>query len=751
MIPLLAVPFLLRLQADGLFPKTSISPVPNEVRDWKGFGFLPSGQRSFVNVLPAPADWTKVDRKPLPGATIWRTKVVILDRVDRTHERGKDFVWAGHHGTTPLIVSSIKRSLDQFKALVANDTGGKVDVNIDLSEEPEALSIEGGDLSDVVRSYLEARINRGRFDAEDNVFRGPYDSILVIHPVGGESKEPFTVQGAPTALVGLPDIEGYDVDGVLATKLRDVWRTLVSRQAQTAGLPYAMENVEGWDDWADIEQGERASTEARLRLAGRKKADGDDGGPRPGSEPVAFGPLGTGTFVKTAKDPMRGSVLVYDEIGAYRTGGFVVPWTKDWTLDPSKTPTLSFWMKSDSKDPIVLRFIHSSKDLEGTYGPAVSIGDDVPFAYDNVWHRVKVDLSLFKNGINGMVIGPDANARAQLRRTLGPIEASFSDFTVGSETPDPKPVPEAPSPTATDPEARARWATTAPPGEPRRGLLKDPFEAVRANAALAALAAPDPADEPALIEDALYTFEPTLFDPSLRALGKLATPSADEALRRALRAAAADRARGVAAEVLATSGDTKFVPLFVGLNQARTRAARISAVQALAKIPGDESALMRMAYLSQSDPEVKLEVTKTLDPNEDAQGRKLMWSAVNEPIDAVRLESLRRLASSSNTDFRDAGLNGVRDDSVGVRIELLQAWTQNPSPTYSSAIRAALTDKEPRVRVAALDALSASSEPVAAKDVPFDDPDPRVRDAVLRLAKAKGIEVPPGRGPTSPR
>ena len=742
MIPLFAVSLLLRLQTQDLFPKGASASMPNEIRDWKGFGFLPEGPRTFSNVLPIAADWSKVQPRPHHDATVWRTKVVILDRVDRTHERGKAFVWAGHHGTTPPIVASIKRSLEQMKALVANDTQGRVDLRIDVSEETEALTLEGGDLASLVQRYLTPRINGGKYDAEDNVFRGPYDSVFVIHPVGGETSEPIVVQGTPTALVGLPDVEGYDVDGVLATVLRDRWRTLVSMQAQTAGLPFAMENVEGWTSWEDIESGVRAATDTRVRLASRTDADKGDGGLRHGSEPFDFGPLGNGTYVKIAKDPVRGSVLTYDEVGAYRTGGVALPWVKGWTLDTEKTPTLSFWMKSDSNDPIVLRFIHSSKYPDGPFGPSLSIGRDVPFAYDNAWHRIKIDLRAYKNGIEGIVIGADANARAQLRRSLGPISASFAEFSVGDETPDTKPTPESPSPTAIDPEVRAQWAATAPPGEARRLLLKDPVEAVRANAAMAALAQPDAADEPALIDDSLFTFEQTLFEPSLRALGKLDTPTADEALRRALRAAAADRARGVAAEVLAAKGDAKLVPLFIGLNQARTRAARVSAIRALAMIPGDESALMRMAFLSQADPETKLEVTLTLDPNEDAQARKLMWSAVNEPSDAVRLESLRRLALSTNADFREAGINGIHDDSTGVRVGLLEAWMVAPTPQTVPAIRAALTDASPRVRAAALNALARSEETVTAKDIPFDDPDPRVQLGTLRIAKEKGVPVP---------
>ena len=749
MNPLLVASLLLPgIQREGAFPKPVVPSVPNEVRDWKGFGFLPEGIRSFQNALPVPADWSKVQTTLKSDAVPWRTKVVILDRIDRTHERGKGFVWAGHHGTTPPLVDLVKRALEKTKALVANDTEGRVDLRFDVSEEPEALTMGGGDLPALVRRYLTPRVNGGRYEAEDGVFRGPYASILVVHPVGGESDAPIVVQGTPTALVGLPDVEGYDVDGVLATVLRDRWRGLVSLQAQAAGLPFAFDSVERWTRWSEIAPGADAPTDARLRLASLE--EGKDGATliRDRTEPSARGPLGVGTYAKIVKDPVKGSALTYDEVGAYRNGGLVLPWVDGFEIDPAKTPTLAFWMRSDAKDPVVLRFVRSAtKDVEGPYGPSVTIGKDVPFAYDGVWHRVRVDLRPRGKGISGIVIGPDRAARETLRLTLGPISAGFADFQTTTEAPDAAPLPEAPGPTATDPEARALWATSAGPGEARRALLKDPVEAVRANAAAAAAAQPDPADEPALIDDALYTFEPTLYEPSLRALAQLGTPTADQAIRRALRSAASDRARGYAAWVLSASADPKLVPLFIGLNQARTREARVEAIRALGRIPGDESTLMRMAYLPQTDPEIKLEATRTLDANDDAQARKLMWSAVNEPSDAVRLESLRRLAASAVGASREAGLKGVTDDSVGVRIALLEAWTAEPAPDVLPAIRAALADASPRVRAAALGALGASADAVEAKDVPFDDPDPRVRAAAIALARKKGVSIPVGTTP----
>ncbi|RYH14650.1 MAG: HEAT repeat domain-containing protein [Alphaproteobacteria bacterium] len=617
-------------------------------------------------------------------------------------------------------------------------------MTFDIAEEPETLTIKGGDLEAVAKRYLTPRINGGTYAAEDGIFRGPYQSVFVVHPVGGESRTTFEVQGAQVDLLGLPDVEGAEADGILALDLARRWQEHVRLRSATAGLLKQIRTPSALDpmayvpsgDWSPILAGADAPTAARLKLLTAVEAASESPS-LPALQKTTF--RGSDTQLQFAKDPERGEVLTMGEVGAFRTGGFALPTPKNGPAIPSTetTPTFAFWMKSEAQDSIVVQF-HGDGEAK-----SVAVGRDVPFAYDNKWHRVKIDLRPLKK-VSWIAVAPDSAAQASLRQTLGPIVASLSDFEATTETPDSKPTLEAPSATATTPEARAAWAAAAGPGEQRRALFKDPNEAVRANAVAAAFAREDKADESALIEAALYNYDPSVFGPALRILGKAKTPTAQEALQRAMRGAASDRARGLAAEILAESHDSKLVALILPLNQARSRAARLSAVRALGSIPGEESALMRMAFLPQNDPEIKLATTLTADANDDYQGRKLLWSAVNEPSDAVRLESLRRLSYSSIKEFQAEGLKGVRDDSVGVRIGLLQAWAERPQKEHLPGIKIALNDRSPRVRAAALEALAKNPEPVDPNDLQaaFADPDPQVGLAALRLTKAKNIAPP---------
>ncbi len=741
MISLFAAALAFQTKAASSLPSPTTISVPDDVRDWKGFKFLPEGPRTIDHEIPVAADWSGIRGEPAPDAVEWHAKIVLLERIDRPHERGPNYLWPGHHAILPPTVVRIKRALPQLRALVSSATRGAVNMTFDVSEEPEPLTVDG-DLGTVVAHYLAPRVNGGRYQAEDGVFRGPYQSIFVVHPAGGERVDAFQVQGAPTSVLGLPDLEGQEADGTLAAWMERAWRGQALARARDTNMVVDDSSAMPFD-WKAVVLGRDVPTDVRVKGFGKVPAS--IASPIPGDEsnPWVRGPKGAETNVRLEKDSQRGSVLVVEEGGAYRGGGFVLPVVEGKPLDLEAKPTLSFWMKSDAKDPIVLQVRgDSAASTDKGKESSFRIGRDVPFAYDNSWHQVKVGLGQSGQKNVDLVIGPDREARAQIKNTLGPIVASFSDFELTTESPDSKPTPEPPSATSTDPDVRARWAATAEPGEDRRKLLRDPIDAVKANAVAAALAKPDPADEPMLIEDALYTFEPAVFTPALEALSNLKTPSATAAIKQALRIAAADRARGLAAEILAKSGDPHVAPTFVGLNQARSREARIEAIHALAMLSGSEAALLRMAYLAQDDPEVKLAVTETVDANDDYQGRKLLWSAVNEPSDAVRLESLRRLAASKVPAFADAGFKGGHDDSVGVRVGLLQTWTSSPSDAALPAIRIALADREPRVRAAALDALAANPAAVTPKDVPFDDPDPRVQIAALHLASAKSIATP---------
>jgi HEAT repeat protein len=181
------------------------------------------------------------------------------------------------------------------------------------------------------------------------------------------------------------------------------------------------------------------------------------------------------------------------------------------------------------------------------------------------------------------------------------------------------------------------------------------------------------------------------------------------------------------------------------LSQSRTLGTRIAAVQTLGQLPGHPAALIRMSLLAQEDPQLKLEITRTADPNDSYQVSKLLWSAVNEPSDAVRGESDLMLIRSQDPKAEEQGYHGIKDDSVGVRLMLLRYFAQHPDEAARGAIRVAVTDRSARVRAAALLAFAALPKDVGLDELGavVDDQHPIVQMAITELVKKKGIKLSP--------
>ncbi|RYG48769.1 hypothetical protein EON79_03515, partial [bacterium] len=190
-------------------------------------------------------------------------------------------------------------------------------------------------------------------------------------------------------------------------------------------------------------------------------------------------------------------------------------------------------------------------------------------------------------------------------------------------------------------------------------------------------------------------------------------------------------AKSEAAFALADSKDPKLAGEIMTLLANRSLQVRQSAAKALAQLPGREPGIIRTAFLRQEDPGIKLEVTMATDGSEETQAGKLRWSAVNEPSDLVRLWSAIRLIPSTIPQARTDGYSVVRDESVLVRVRLVEWMGAHPSEAHRPSLRLALTDRSPLVRAAAVTALKKQANGATDEELKpvANDPDPRVRAA----------------------
>jgi HEAT repeat protein len=466
------------------------------------------------------------------------------------------------------------------------------------------------------------------------------------------------------------------------------------------------------------------------------------------------------TVAKIGPDPERGQVLKLAETSAFRDGGLVLPARSDGkpiaTIEA--TPTLSFDVKSVSKDPLAIRL--DSSDGKTVW---VSIGQDPilvtprpntvvassDFSSDGKWQRIAVDLRpLAKQAgmvdVLRMAIEPTPNAKLAGKLQPEPIDYSFADFKFSTDPAGSLVAPVSPSASSADPEARALFAAQAKSAGPElAALLKDKSPMVRLNATTAYIGIKDPTVEEALISNSL-DLDPSVAAAAMNALNAEGSDTAKAVVRRSVSVSLSDYAKMAAAKLLADTKNPKVVEDVSRLLAARSWQAHVWAVESLAEIETPESQTYRLAFIGMSDPAVKLAVTEHADPAQERVASALLWSAVNEPSDVVRAASYIKLIQSTSVSNKTEGYKGVRDDSRFVRKLVLRYLAAFPSEEHRGALRIAVADRSAQVRAEALLGFAALEKGATSDEIAnvLDDPDPTVELALIELSKKRSLKLP---------
>jgi HEAT repeat protein len=630
-------------------------------------------------------------------------------------------------------VTETNESIARLSATLPAVTGGNLTIESSVTVEDEPLrAAPGQSIADVVGAYLAPRINGGEYQAEDRVYRGPFDMVVVVAPYG--RTQPFIVNGTPVHVVPYYAAGGTATEGALDAALVS---TIVSELAAPA-RPGAV----------------LAETPLRTQL---QKGSGIS------VTPGAFGEVLQPSFrssnfkVSVDTNNERGKVLTVAEVGVGRNGGVGLPLPVGG-LDLNAKPNLTFYVRTTSLDPLAVRISDGAKAAWASLGrdrvhPA-AMGQPVaelPLNRDGAWQQITVDLKglatqagLSKIDTLALEIPP---ASRMLNRMQGqPIQYQFDDFELTSQPPTTALPPRAANAASTDPEERAlavmELAKAGTASAELVKFLKDPSDFVRLQTANAYRTIVDPAAEAALIENT-NSLDPVVAEAALRALANQKTETALAAIRRSLKYGVTERSRAIAAHLLAETKDPKLAGDIMILITNRNWQTRLAAVEAIGKLPGPEAGIIGLAFIQQADPEIKLAATRLADPTREYDMRKVLWSAVNEPSDAVRALSLIKLMQSPTATFKAEGYKGVRDDSRFVRLQVLDWMAQNPDEAHRGALRLAVTDRSAAVRAQALRAFASLREPTTLDEITnvMSDQDSEVQLALIGLAKAKGLKL----------
>ncbi len=702
-----------------------------ETLSWSGWGPL-KGTPAKIYFVPR-ASTQAFDAKLKLDAFPMRVKFYIYANVDgvTTGSPPRRF---RRFNMEPIQIQAALRSIARLPAAVTAATEGRIKLipEVEVFTEPLRVSTAPGKPLFVIDQTI-GRINGSGYQAEDRIYRGPYASVMTIAPVPQQST---------TGMVGA---NGPDdpLDALFASSIpfyssrtldQELW---IKISGQLAPLL--------------VDSNARAATMGELTTA----QEIDRRLPVDRMYPVIGDPdpwwtesvKSTNVDLVPAVDPDAGTILRYREVGLGRFGGASLP------VPGEGVKAISLRLRSKAPEPISLvigtkdqRVVYTLSEIPGENPTGSTSLIDLPFKYDGTWQTITIPAVLNGQPITQLSIEPSDLSRRNGRRVIAPIEVDIAEIKA-SEGPVTTPL-GAITPDAGSANAWARLLVGINPRLPEGqliGLLKDADREVQFNA----VSSIGPTDSKTVAEAVIglaNSIDPQVAEAAVRKYVELVGITvARPELVRVLKFGITDHVRGIAALELAKIGDPKLAGEIIVLLSNRSTATRLMAAEALGLLPGREAGIMRMAFIQQTDPAIKLSITVSADPAQEYQMRKLLWSAVNEPSDDVRLASGLKLIESDNAEFRREGYKVIRDDAYGVRSRFAAALGRRADESGREALLIAVVDVSPSVRAQAVTSLGQLPKGIQAGEIDnlWTDADPRVQDALIALVKAKKLVATP--------
>lgn len=257
-----------------------------------------------------------------PSAPVWRVRAFIETRCEIL-EKSRDGLYRMRRFTLePSQVTASLEALAAYAVRAEAATEGRLRVQIDATIENDPLRerVTGPRTlfgPDFLRDRYSARVNGHPFDADDKVYRGPFDSVFVIHPGYARPAGTFLF-GTPTTAV--PYYCGTFAPYELQTSLFDAWSEQVVWKAIQKGYPLS-------PPASGVRTEEVVTPEMWAGLAAKDEADGEfvrRAWPRPISAPASWETVRDEPWIKLPRIapgsgleiPLWGADLIADKSGA---------------------------------------------------------------------------------------------------------------------------------------------------------------------------------------------------------------------------------------------------------------------------------------------------------------------------------------------------------------------------------------------------------------------------------------------------
>lgn len=742
------------------------------------------------------ARWKPVAARPevktIPILVVLTTRVYILDHDGQGILRQRRGVL--ERGEVETVYSS----LALFKAAVEASGEGqfRVDVHVVQDDDPAFLyTLPSGEtnglaVSNWLQPTIAPRINQVEFETEDGRFNGPYAGVFAIHAALTGAVSRTMVGQTPVTLIPYYGFSEREPGSALAPLLYTEFRRHVASR-RTGEVDHSAADtpqfppIDGGPTWRSWLSSLAPTWEAKPASVRAQPGIVDLGDGRV-ALPVEYADLVAETPGVLSSSPV-GVVGLPSVVVEPRTPLDSVAWNLVGSAPPSPPETprevglhtrttladgsgysiqrsgrsargyvefpatgmgrFSVRVRTDSPEPWHVTLVGESGQerqqllcgsdrvpAESSQPPAPALA-----AADGQWHEVVLDPERVLGGPLRAVRFGAGKGQWRFERLPTPAAVlEVSQLQPSTAEPTEASVLAAPVTPLARLAAIVEPATDADIAAIRAGL-----ESPETSDKLNALAAIARANVPGFVPELTELARSAITAPSFLAVRALAGRKDDESrtiLFETIERGPFEHGRRFAIEAVGT-----FPPQMAAvLSQmgARSWRSRLAGVRALAQI-GDQNAqiLMVSTLVGEPEPVVRLAVSQGAVNEIPLVARRILYAAVNDPSEAVRLASLVRLLDCPIEAIRAEALGGVRDESPAVRLGFLAAIAEHRNDADRPALRLAVTDPLPAVRAAALDALAAQPGPVTAEEVAnvVRDPHPLVAQAYQRLAQAKGL------------
>jgi len=657
----------------------------------------------------------------------WKVKAVIMTRFD-VLQKSQEGALLQRRSTleNSQVVASLE-ALAKFAAIADAYGQGRYKVALDVSIENEPMRF--GPINQIqpfddlfCQRYFGPRINGGSFESEDKVYRGPYDSVFFIHAGWKEDGQPHA------------RVNGMRVSGIAYAPNDDM----------SAGQDLTVALLNRWC----------ASINPAPGFIPRFGITPDGNLTNSGASALSF--------AGRMANPNRGRTTTYELLNRLELEKTkpAKPWAEIASDPIGNLSSLGIQMPKTS-DPIEIVDFNGKTYLYVGIDFADFVGRHLKPSLEPVAAGWFSDAAYAKHGDAFMVFALNANPGQISDRDLLGIKAeavamgdeSIKEFPTrpGLST---APVEGydyifKPSGDPASPEAKIAKAISLTDNSSQAEksevieMLSAREDPVKLNAAQAFTRIKEPNAVKPLI-DMVSGFNLRVVEIALRALQFQGGPEADAAIHRALVNGRYGYVQAVAASLTALRNDPKDSQYLAVLIASDSWTAWLAGARAIAQYDDKNAQTFLQGFIRMTDPAVRLEVTKGSNPTYTVPASNLLWTAVNDPSDLVRAAAYIKLIESSNASHRDEGYKGVRDDSILVRLSLLEYLRKTPKEMNRKALQTAVADADPEVRAAALAAFQALEGQVTIEEIQntLTDKDPRVQNALVELALAKKLTLP---------